>query len=77
MKLETVYIDRNILNFARRVYACLMQGESKQSKKNQINCDPTWPICHQQLQKNKIEQIDPDPWVFKEEGPPKFIQNYL
>jgi hypothetical protein len=55
MKLQAVYIDRNLLNFARRVYGCLMQGEPKESKRhNQINCDPKWPICHQQLQKNKI-----------------------
>ncbi len=55
-----------------------MQEEPKDShKKTQITCDPKWPICHQQLQKNRVDQIDPDPWVLKEEGPPKIIENYL
>jgi hypothetical protein len=29
------------------------------------------------LQKNKIEQLDSDVWIFKEDGPPKLIENYL
>lgn len=54
------------MNYARRVYGCLMHSEHRDSKKKpQIACDPKWPICHQQLQKNKIEQVDPEPWVIK------------
>lgn len=66
MKLHRIFIDKNLLNYARRVYGCLMHSEHRDSKKKpQIACDPKWPICHQQLQKNKIEQVDPEPWVIK------------
>jgi hypothetical protein len=42
-------------------------------KKIDMKCDLRWPICHYQLHRFKIEQRDPEPWVLKEDGPPRII----
>ena len=65
-KIKNVYINRGLINFARRAYEVLMRIDSKETKKKiATTCNPKWPICHYQLHKNKLEQKDPEPWVFK------------
>jgi hypothetical protein len=56
-----------------------MMGDTKNGGKkvNPTYCNPEWPICYQLLQKNKVEQLDSEVWIFKEDGPPKLIENYL
>ena len=64
--MKNIFVNRGMVNFARRVYELLMRLENKDSRKKvTTSCDPQWPICHFQLHKNKIEQKDPEPWVFK------------
>lgn len=79
-RLKGISIDPVYLKIAREVYLQLLKSDEppNDSKKyTQIPCNPKWPICHQQLQKNRIQQVDPEIWVFKEEGPPRMIENYL
>lgn len=77
--LRTIFIDRDLLPFARQVYEQLMVGDTKNAGKklSPTFCNPEWPICYQLLQKNKVEQLDSEVWVFREDGPPKLIDNYL
>lgn len=74
-----IFIDPDLLEVARKVYQSLMQSDEKNEpkKKNKMSCNPKWPICHEQLHRNKVQLIDPEPWVIKEEGPPRIIDNYL
>jgi hypothetical protein len=78
-RLRSIYINRELLPFAREIYEKLMVGDTKNGGKkiNTVYCNPEWPICYQLLQKNKIEQLDSDVWIFKEDGPPKMFENYL
>lgn len=46
-------------------------------KWKEAQCSEEWPICIQQLKKYKHCDQEIDVWVLKEEGPPKFIKDYL
>lgn len=46
-------------------------------KWKEVSCNVDWPICFQQLKKQKHDDIDIDVWVFKEQGGPKIIFDYL
>lgn len=78
-RLRSIFINRELLPFARQIYEKLMIGDTKNTGKKTPNtyCDPDWPICFQLLQKNKVEQLDSEIWVFKEDGPPRIIEGYL
>ena len=59
-RIRGVFIDRELLPFAREIYESLMLGDAKANGKKvgAVNCNPEWPICYQMLQKNKVEQLD-------------------
>jgi hypothetical protein len=56
-----------------------MVGDTKTSTKkiSNVYCSLEYPICYQLLQKNKVEQLDSEVWIFKADGPPTIIDNYL
>ena len=43
----------------------------------ELQCNIEWPICFQQLRKQKTNEEDLEVWVFRDEGGPKMITDYL
>ena len=52
-------------------------GSDSPKKPRKVQCNPKWTVCHQFLNNQKLRQQESPVWVFRQEGPPKMIKDYL
>ena len=71
-KIRELYIDDRVLVIARRVFELKLLVEREEMKIaveektgwSELKCNIEWPICFQQLRKQKTNEEDLEVWVF-------------